>query len=171
MSAAALFLAGSAMQAGGGLLNAWNAFTQGRAQSKLYKAQAGTYALNGQVLQAQYDFEQEQIEDDYMAKVAQITGSSVQAAAHAGLKMTGSVAENVSRSLEALENEKAITKYTARTNYLSARYGNQRNAANALYAAKTARTEGTADLIGGLLGTGGKALSSEAKYQEKWGNG
>lgn len=171
MSAATLFLAGSAIQAGGGLYNAWSAFTQGRAASKLYKAQAGTYALNGQVLKAQYDFEQEQIEDDYRAKVAQITGASVQAAAHAGLKMTGSVAENVSRSLEALENEKAITKYTARTNYLSARYGNQRAMANAVYSAKTARTEGTAALIGGLMGTTGTALSSAAKYQEKWGNG
>ena len=168
---AALFAAGTAMQVAGGISNAISGYYQGKAQAKLYEAQARALEINGQILKSQYDFQQEQLTDSYRSKFTEITGEAIQSAAHGGLKMSGSVAESLSQSLEALNNEEALQKYTIKSNYLSAKYENEQNILSARYNAKAARAQGRAALINGLLGTAGTALTSTTTYGQKWGFG
>lgn len=168
--AALLFAAGAGLQAIGGIYNAFNAYSQGKAQSILYKAQANISRINAGILQEQYDFQMEQLDDEYRAKVAQITGTTIQSAAHSGLQLTGSVVENLNRSLENVGVEKAIQKYTIKSNYISQKYGSEQSALQSEYSAKVAKQEGKAALIGGFLTTTGTALESVAKYQDKWGS-
>lgn len=168
---AALFAAGTAMQIAGGISNAISGYYQGKAQAKLYEAQARTLEINGVILKSQYDFQQEQLTDNYRSKFTEITGEAVQSAAHGGLKMSGSVAESLSQSLEALNNEEALQKYTIKSNYLSEKYGNEQNILSARYNAKTAKAQGRSAMLNGLLGTAGTALTSMARYENKWGFG
>lgn len=140
----------------GGVLSAASSIYAGQAQAAAYKEEAQKYAREQRVLEIQQAITDANYED----QKRQIAGGYSTAAAHSGVKMSGSVAESLSQSLEALSIEQEYARFDNKLAMIAA----QENQAAAKRNAKTARTAS-------YLNAGASLLSTAGAYGAYYGGG
>jgi hypothetical protein len=131
----------------GGVLSVASSIYAGQAQSAAYKEEAQKYAREQRVLEIQQAITDANYED----QKRQVAGGYSAAAAHSGVKMSGSVAESLSQSLEALSIEQEYARFDNQQAIIAAR----ENQAAAKRNAKTAKIAGYINGAASLLSTAG----------------
>lgn len=140
----------------GGVLSAASSIYAGQAQSAAYKEEAQKYAREQRVLEIQQAITDANYED----QKRQVAGGYSAAAAHSGVKMSGSVAESLSQSLEALSIEQEYARFDNQQAIIAAR----ENQAAAKRNAKTAK-------IAGYINGAASLLSTAGTYEAYYGGG
>ncbi len=148
MGAGALFAAGTA-------LSVYGQYTSARAQRNALNEQAASFAREQQILEVQ----QQITDNQYSDKRRQVVGAYEAAAGHGGVKLTGSVAESLSQSLEQLNMEQAYAKFD-----------NQMSIISANASASAARRNGSAAMTAGYINMGATALQGAATSMYYWGS-
>lgn len=147
MGAGALFAAGTA-------LSVYGQYTSARAQKNALNEQAASFAREQQILEVQ----QQITDNQYSDKRRQVVGAYEAAAGHGGVKLTGSVAESLSQSLEQLNMEQAYAKFD-----------NQMSIISANASANAARRNASAAMTAGYINMGATALQGAATSMYYWG--
>lgn len=147
MGAGALFAAGTA-------LSVYGQYTSARAQKSALNEQAASFAREQQILQVQ----QQITDNQYSDKRRQIVGAYEAAAGHGGVKLTGSVAESLSQSLEQLNMEQAYAKFD-----------NQMSVISSKASENAARRNASAAMTAGYINMGATALQGASTSMYYWG--
>lgn len=140
----------------GGVLSAASSIYAGESQYKAYKEEAKKYAREQRVLEIQQAITDANYED----QKRQVAGGYSAAAAHSGVKMSGSVAESLSQSLEALSIEQEYARFDNQQAIIAARENQKAMKRNA----KAAR-------IGGYINGAASLLSAAGEYGAHYGGG
>lgn len=146
--AAMAFIASSAMQVGSSLLSAYETKQAAKSEIKQLELQ-----------KQQIQFERANIADQYANKRTQLIGSVNQMAGHAGVRVSGSVANSLNESLTEMNIEAAQVDYNKRMEIQTANL-QQKNAE---------RTKKYA-YINGFFNAGSTALSGYSTYNHYWGS-
>lgn len=146
--AAAAFIASSVMQAGSSLLAASEQRSAAKSEIKQLERQ-----------RQQIQLERANMRDQYVNQRAQLIGSVNQTAGHAGLRVSGSVAETLNESLTQLNIEEAQNDYNKRMEL-------ETNAAQTKNAKRTKKYA----YVNGFLKAGSTALGSFGTYDHYWGS-
>jgi hypothetical protein len=132
--------------------------------AQIYEAQAANIAAQEQNVQAKKNI----VAGQYRNKQAALKGTAVTTAAHAGVKVSGSVAQSISQSITQLQIEQSYKQY----NLDVERYNLQVQRQQALDEAAFQRKKGRQALLSGFMNAGTTALSSAGSYYSKyWNNG
>lgn len=130
--------------------------------AQIYEAQAANIAAQEQNVQAKKNI----VAGQYRNKQAALKGNAVTTAAHAGVKVSGSVAQSISQSITQLQIEQSYEQY----NLDVERYNLQVQRQQALEEAAFQRKKGRQALLSGFMNAGTTALNSAGSYYSKYWN-
>lgn len=148
MGASAMFAAATAMNVGSQLYGAYSDYQTSKLTAKQYALQSEEYELQKSILTDQYRQQRQKLQ-----------GDAVATAAANGLKVSGSVAESISNSLQQLGLEESYKKFSISM---------EQN--NLAYQAKAEKINARSKLFASLLNAGSSAASGYSKYNQYWGS-